>query len=351
VTYDITRAKPTLDAIIVAHGPEPLLEGCVGSVLGSTGLEVRVLLVDNLCTNPSLNTLVEEPRVTMISNQTNDGFAGGVRRGLSNARASYVALVNSDVVVAEDALGALVTVLDDPSIGLVMPRILRRSDGLINSDGNPLHVLGYSWAGANGEIPQPGERRDIAVASGATLVARTSDLRDLDAPDPRFFLYHEDVDLSLACLQRGLRVVLEPSVTVHHDYIWDRNADKLMLAERNRLITVITRYPRRLLLRLLPLIIAVEIGVLVVGGLPGARRAKLRGYGWMLRHIRWIAARRAVNIARSNRHDAIVRMMTPRFDSAAPAAGYGLALLDSVLPVYLRAIGYRGLVSRSADPA
>jgi len=193
-----------------------------------------VPLVDDLCTNPSLNTLVEEPRVTLISNQTNDGFAGGVRRGLSNTGASYGALVNSDVLVAEDALGALVTVLDDPSVGLVMPRILRRSDGLINSDENPLHVTGYSWPGANGELPQPRERHDIAVTSGATLVARTSDLRDLDAPDPRFFVCHEDVDLSLACHQRGLRVVLEPSATVHHDHVWDRNAGKLMLAERIR---------------------------------------------------------------------------------------------------------------------
>jgi len=351
VIYDITRTKSTLDAIIVAHGPEPLLGECVGSVLSSTGLEVRVLLVDNLCTNPSLDALVEEPRVTMISNQTNDGFAGGVRRGLLNARASYVALVNSDVVVAEDALCALVTVLEDPSIGLVMPRILRRSDGLINSDGNPLHVLGYSWAGANGELPQPRDRHDIAVASGATLVARTSDLRDLDAPDPRFFLYHEDVDLSLACHQRGLRVVLEPSATVHHDHVWDRNEDKLMLSERNRLITVITQCPRRLLLRLAPLIIAVEMGALLVGGLPGTRRAKLRGYGWMLRHIPWIAARRAANIARLKRHDAIVELMTPRFDNSAPVAGRGPALLNSVLPLYLRAIGYRDLVRRAGEPA
>ena len=189
-------------------------------------------------------------------------------------------------------------------------------------------------------MPQSGVRRDVAIASGAALVARTSILRRLDAPDPRFFLYHEDTDLSLACHQQGLRVVVEPSVTVEHDYAWDRNPDKLMLAERNRILILLTRYPARLLLRIIPLLVTVEVGALILGGLPEARRAKMRGYRWMVRNAGWIRSRRASNLTRATHPEAPVAHMTLRFDSSAPEAGRGPALLDGLVPFYLRLVGH-----------
>ncbi len=340
VTEPIGRVLPTVDAIVVAHGDEPLLEDCVASVLGSSDVDMRVLLIDNLCTNPALDAIAADPRVTLLADQCNDGFAGGVVRGLEAAGADHVALVNSDVTVPAETIATLVAVLEDATIGIVAPRILRRADGLVNSDGNPLHVLGYSWAGGNGDVPQSGVRRDVAIASGAALVARTSILRRLDAPDPRFFLYHEDTDLSLACHQQGLRVVVEPSVTVEHDYAWDRNPDKLMLAERNRILILLTRYPARLLLRIIPLLVTVEIGALILGGLPEARRAKMRGYRWMVRNAGWIRSRRASNLTRATHPEAPVAHMTLRFDSSAPEAGRGPALLDGLVPFYLRLVGH-----------
>jgi len=342
VTRSDCRSLPTIDVIVVVHGPEPLLEECVRSVLASYDLDVRILLVDNLCTNPAIDAVAADPRVLRLTDGHNDGFAGGVVRGLLLARADHVALINSDVIVPVGTLATLVEVLEDVTIGIVAPRVLRRVDGRVNSDGNPLHVLGYSWAGDNGDTPRPRMRRDVAVASGAALVARTSTLRGLDAPDPRFFLYHEDTDLSLACHQQGLRVVVEPSVTVAHDYVWDRNPDKLMLVERNRLLVLLTRYPAGLLLRLLPLLVAVELGAMAVGGLPGARQAKLRGYSWILRNMRWIRSRRAANIARATHPYGPVRFMTPRFDASAPEAGRGPALLDVLVPLYLGLLGRGG---------
>ena len=333
-----------VDAVVVAHGSESILAECVGSLLDAAGVRTRVILVDNGCTNPDLEWIAGQDRVVLIGHSQNDGFAGGVRRGVTAASAPLIAIVNSDVTVPPRVLHHLAGVLEDQGIGLVSPRVLRRQDGRINSDGNPLHVLGYSWAGRNGEIAEPSSRRDVAVASGAMLMARRGDLERLDVPHASFFLYHEDTDISLAFHQQGTRVVIEPGVTVDHEYVWDRNTEKLELAERNRLVVLLTRYPLSLLVRLSIVLVAVEIGSVILGGLPGARMAKLRGHLWLLRNVPWILERRRENISRAIHMDGFIRHLTAAFDSSAPAAGLGPRLLDLALPVYLRAVGLGDII-------
>ena len=333
-----------VDVIVVAHGPEPILAECVGSILDAVGVRTRVILVDNGCTNPDRKKFGARDRVILLAHSQNDGFAGGVCRGVAEASAPLIAIVNSDVVVPQRAIRRLVAVLEDRSIGLVSPRVLRRQDGKINSDGNPLHLLGYSWAGRNGETAAPSARQDVSVASGAMVAARRSDLVNLDVPHPKFFLYHEDVDMSLAFHQQGMRVVVEPDVTVDHEYVWDRNPRKLELAERNRLVVILTRYPLSLLLRLSPVLIMAEVGALVIGGLPGTRRAKLRGHLWLLRNISWVLERRRANLSKASRVDGFVGRLTASFDGSTPEAGIGPRLLDFALPTYLRAVGLSGLV-------
>jgi len=295
---------PRIDVIVVAHGPKPLLDDCMTAILSSAAISPRILLIDNGCAHPVMRTAGTQPDVE------------------------------------PDCLRLLAAALEDEHVGIVMPMILRRSDGRVNSAGNPLHVLGFSWAGQNGTLAGPTTSQGITVASGATLMLSRRTWRRLGGFAREFFLYHEDVDLSIACHQADLRVILEPAATVHHDYSWDRNAVKFELAERTRLLVLLTRYPRALLLRLLPILLVTEIGALLIGGLPGARRAKLRGYVWLAHNTAWILARRRENLHRAITADGFVAHLTPRFDEGAPETGRGPALLDAVLPTYLRLVGF-----------
>ncbi len=329
-----------VDVILVAYGPEPLLGACLNAILSSFGVSPRILLVDNGCTNPVIESVATRPDIKVVTMGTNVGFAGGVMEASTRLEGTHVALVNSDAILEPDCLRRLAATLVDERIGIAMPMILRRSDGRINSAGNPLHVLGYSWAGKNGMLAGLATGQDVAVASGAALMLSRGTWDRLGGFAPEFFLYHEDVDLSVACHQAELRVVLEPTATAHHDYSWDRNAGKLELAERNRLIVLLTRYPRALLLRLLPILLTTEIGALILGGLPGSRRAKLKGHVWLFRNRAWILSRRRENLARAVEADGFVSFLTARFDDAAPKAGRGPALLNAILPAYLRLVGF-----------
>jgi len=345
---------PSVHVIVVVYGDEPMLDECLASVLRSDGVTVRLIIVDNGCTRPDLGQLTDDPHIDVIRMPKNVGFAAGVNAGARLVRNGVLTLVNSDVVVPNDALARLCDRLEDPEIGIVMPLVLRREDGRINSAGNPLHLLGYSWAGQNGSptagVTQQGPH-EITIASGATLALRHATWERLGGLPEPFFLYQEDVDLSIGCHQAGLKVMLDPTVKVDHDYSWDRNAEKLYFAERNRLVVLLTRYPRAVLIRLLPIILLIELGTLLLGGLPRARRAKIRGYGWLIRNARWVRERRRCNGLRSVDPTTFLTRTVLQFDRAAPAAGGGPRILDLVLPYTARGLGLIRLIERAGPTA
>jgi GT2 family glycosyltransferase len=330
---------PSVAVIVLAFGPEPLLDDCIRSILASRDVEVELLLVDNGCPNPQLAELGALPGVRLLTPGRNLGFAGGVAFGVDHASAEYLCLINSDAVVEPDAVAELVARTAEPGVGIVSGSVRFHGDPqTVNSAGNPLHVLGFAWAGGFGaDAADHVVERPVAVASGAAMAMRRTVWDELGGFEPRFFMYHEDVDLSLAAWQHGYRVEYVPTALVHHDYHFSRTSTKVYYAERNRLVVVVTRWPGRLLVGVLPLLVAVELGSVIVGGLPGLRRAKLRAWWWLVRNRSWLRDRRRSNLTGARQPAAFVPLLETRFGAETPASG-GLAgrVLDEVVPRYAR---------------
>ena len=139
---------PTVTVVTVAYGAEPWLERSVMASLDSTDVDVDVILVDNGCTDGAVQRLRDHPLVTVVSDGTNSGFAGGCNAGAQVATGTYLALVNPDAIVSHDALAKLVAVAarDEVGIATASVRLADRPE-LLNAAGLALHFLGVSWAG------------------------------------------------------------------------------------------------------------------------------------------------------------------------------------------------------------
>jgi hypothetical protein len=151
------------------------------------------------------------------------------------------------------------------------------------------------------------------------------------------FLYYEDVDLSWRARIAGMRVVYCPEAVVLHGYEFSRRGRKWFLLERNRLFSVLTNYEGRTLLLLAPLLLAVELGLLVVAALGGWLGHKLRAYASLTRMRRALFnRRRAVKVSRRRSDADLFVYFSDRLDS--PLLPRGASLANFICVPYIRMV-------------
>lgn len=286
------RGRVQATAIVLAHGAEPELEACVRALVDCAVPEV--LVVDNDAAAEPVAAVAGLPGVTVLRPGRNLGYAGGCNHAAASASGDVLVFVNSDAIVQPGAVAALVARVADPAIGLACGsiRLAQRPDRL-NSAGNPIHYLMFSWVGAYGDAAaEHAQLTDVASISGVAFAVRRAVWQELGGFDPAYFAYCEDVYLSWRAWQAGYRVVHEPAAVVVHHYEFSRHAAKHYLLERNRLMNLLLLpEPRTLRLLTAPAAV-VEAGVLVAALRDGWARDKVAGWRWLVAHRHELATRR-----------------------------------------------------------
>jgi GT2 family glycosyltransferase len=327
---------PTVSAVVLAYRDEPWLERCVRALLDSDAVDVDVVLVDNGCTDGAVDRLATTLGVTVVRPGENLGFAGGCNAGAAVASGEFLALINGDLVMERDALAELVTFAQKPQVGIAQPSIRLSDDpSLLNSDGNEVHFLGFSWCGSFGRPAAiRTEPRPITSVMGAAMVLRRSLWNELGGFEARYFAYHEDVELCRRCWHRGLELVYVPSAVAVHRYEFGREPIKIHLSERNRLLFVLTAYEARTLAVLAVPLVAVELAALAGAVATGDAGAKVAGWMWLLRNRRWIARRRRELQSERTASDA---ELAPLFATRLEAGNFPLPTWLKPLDVLLAA--------------
>lgn len=282
-------------AIVLAHGAEPQLAECVSALLRDPQV-AEVLVVDNEARAEAVDGVRAMPRVRVLSPGRNLGFAGGCNHAAAQATGESLVFVNSDAVALPGAVAALLNRLGNPRVGLVCATacLADRPDTL-NTAGNPVHYLMFSWVGGMGQPAPPhgSPAREVASISGVAFAVRRDVWRELGGFDPAYFAYCEDVDLSMRAWQAGYEVVVEPAAVVLHHYDYGRTPAKQYLLERNRLLNLLTLPEPRTRRLVAPPALVVEAGVLVLAVRDGWWRDKVAGWRWLIGHRALIAGRRS----------------------------------------------------------
>lgn len=313
-------AGPGMTVVIVTHNSggqvEPALRALEPQLAGGDELVV----VDNASSDDTASLVRRvAPRARVLEQGRNLGFAGAANAGAAAARTPLLFLLNPDAVPAPGCLDALRSAAaDEPGWAAWQPLVTLPGGVAINTSGGVVHFLGLSWAGACGEpvAQAPPAPVEVGFASGAALVVRRESWERLGGFDERFFMYCEDLDLSLRLRLAGHGVGVVPGARVEHDYEFGKGARKWLLLERNRWWSLLSSYPAPLLALLAPALLASELALLAValqgGWLPSKLRAQAavaRELPAILRRRRQVQATRAVSAA------AFAAHLSARLDS------------------------------------
>lgn len=312
----VDSSVTTLTVIVLAWKDEPWLGACVDSVLRSSGIEVELVVVDNGCRPDDLAGVPDHDRLRLLEPGSNLGFAGGCNFGVSVATGEFVALLNSDCLVMPDTLHQLVEEARRPGVGPVMASVrIADTPDLVNSSGNPVHLVGLSWAGGLYRTEERVAPYDVTAASGACVVLRRSVWDRLGGFDSEYFAYVEDTELSLRAWQQGLAPRCVPTAVALHHYEFSRNDTKMYLLERNRLMMIATLWSTRALVVLGPLLAAVEMVLICHAAREGWAGHKVRGWRWLWSNRTHLQRRRReVQAQRTQSNAEWMRRLTPDLD-------------------------------------
>ncbi len=333
--------NPKVSAVVLSYKDEPWLERGVHALLASRGVDIDVVLVDNGCTDGAVERLRGTPGLTIVGEGENLGFSPGCNFGASFTSGDYVVMANGDLVVEPDALARLVEVASDPTVGIAGGSIRLNDDlATLNSAGNDIHFLGFSWVAGFGEAAATHAiDQDVAGAMAALVMLRREVWEMLDGYEPHYFAFHEDADMSWRCWQQGLRVHYVPDAIGCHRYEFGRVTNKMYLVERNRLIFLFTCWDSRTLWLLAPLIAASEVAMALIGLRSGWFKEKVHGWGWLFSHRRWLRERRrAVQSARTVGDKELARLMSNRLDAKNFPIPESLSFLDAAAAGYWKFI-------------
>jgi GT2 family glycosyltransferase len=300
---------PTLSVVIVTHDSREAVSRTLPPLAAQLRDGDELIVVDNASGDGSVATVREQaPDATVIETGSNLGFAAACNRGAEAGTGELLCLLNPDAVPQAGWRDAIELPATDGR-GWSAWQALVTADGgrEINTRGGVLHFTGIGWAGGAGtEIADLPASESLAIeepgfVSGACLVIGRELYAELGAMPEPFFLYHEDVDLSLRVRLAGGTLGVEPAARVDHDYEFDKGGAKWRYLERNRWATLIRTYPAALLLLLLPALLATELALAFVSIAGGWFPQKLRAWGgtliWLPRLIgerRRIQARRTI---------------------------------------------------------
>jgi GT2 family glycosyltransferase len=220
----MTRDQVTIIVLNWNRKEETL--ACLDSLAKADLGGATVLVVDNGSNDGSIEAIRQHfPNIEVVALPENRGYAGGNNAGIRLALergAQGVLLLNNDTEVAPDFLQLLLWALDAfPCVAGVCSAIHRRDrPEMLDVAYAEVRFDQHHAVQLRGVNALPGqgygERVEIGVAVGCSLLLTAEALRAVGLFDERYFAYHEDVDWCLRAHRLGFRFVYEPHSRVFH---------------------------------------------------------------------------------------------------------------------------------------
>lgn len=278
------------------------LSACRDSLRTQTYTDFIVYIIDNASTAESLDYLKSLYPEAVILPRLDGNYCAANNLGMNQAildGCDYLVAANMDTEFEPDWLSELVLALDNnPEAAIAQSLILlyskdeaQRQDPKINTTGNIIHFLLFGFTSnynlKKSETSLINYREITGYASGCSFIIRANVFKEIGGYNEDFYMYHDDLDISLKAKLAGYKIILAANSVVWHKYEFERSVKMLYYMERNRALSFLAFYPALTLILLSPVFLIMSLGMLLFSIIGGWFKTDVRVLAYFFKPSTW----------------------------------------------------------------
>lgn len=224
-----------LSIIIVNYNTKLLTLKCIESIyISKLNFRFEIFVVDNNSSDDSVRAIKETfPNVEVIENRDNVGFSKANNQAMKVSRGRYILLLNSDTIVHETTISAIIQFMDDHQDAGATGCTVVLPDGSLDKAchrGFPTPAASlYYMTGLAKKFPENpkynsyhksylnmNETHEIDCLVGAFMMVRRETIDQIGLLDEEFFMYGEDIDWCYRIKEVGWKIYYFPQVSIVH---------------------------------------------------------------------------------------------------------------------------------------
>lgn len=222
------KKYPLCSIIILNYNSKLYLKNCLDSLMKQTYPNFEIIVVDNASTDDSLKIMKNYPKIKLIKNKSNLGFAGGNNVGIRSSKGKYVVFIDSDTLVDKNCISELIKVAEmDEKIGVVGCKVYyllagNQKSNILQYAGGKLHkflnfyLFTTKIGNTKKDLGQYEKIKEVDFAHGCAFLIKKSMTDKIGLMDEKYFLYGEETDLHYRAKEVGYKIFYAPEAKIWH---------------------------------------------------------------------------------------------------------------------------------------
>lgn len=241
------KRKPLCSVVIKTHNSDRYIHKAIASLERQTVPADTIVIMDSASQDPSyLSPYANKKAIELIIEKEDVGFCKGNNIGMSkiHPESDYVLFLNPDAFLTPRFLEEAIAFMENPQnhqVGVLTGSLLGydiekdRPTGKYDSTGIFQKWYGRWYDRDQQRTYSPTDyvcKEFVPAICGALMFCRKKALdqvliRDKEVFDNSFFMYKEDIDLSLRLRKAGWLLVFDPSLLAYHCRGWNPIRSKM----------------------------------------------------------------------------------------------------------------------------
>lgn len=207
--------------IVLSYNTASLLESCLTSLITyAPKTPYEIIVVDNASHDESVSLVKKKfPRVRLIENKENAGFAKGGNIGARHAKGDFLLFFNSDAQL-QKPLDEMISFLQkNDTIGVVGGKLLASQGQTSHSHGRFFTLWNtflFFFFGDKFTKQKSESMQQVDWVSGGFMLIKKDLFEKIGGFDEHFFMYIEDMELCYRVKHQGKSVYFYPHAVALH---------------------------------------------------------------------------------------------------------------------------------------